>query len=275
MSFVAPVISVAMGVYNVECTLVEAVNSIKKQSFTNFELILCDDGSTDSTLSLCRRLAAEDSRIRVLANERNLGLNYTLNRCLAEARGEFYARMDGDDTCSPERFDKLLAALENNPDIAVVSSWMTCFDEQGSFATIRTKPKPEARDFAHGSPFIHAAAIMRTSVLRRLGGYGTEPWLRRSQDYHLWFRLYAAGYRGINIQESLYQMRDNRDAARRRTFQVRLNTARIMFWGFRLLKLPVWSYPRIARPLLLGLMPQWLYQPLRQRYRSFVSNRDT
>lgn len=258
----APRVTIAMPVYNSATTLTEAVISILSQTYKDFELIICDDGSTDETLTIASKLADGDSRVIILKNPKNFGLNVSLNNCLEITRGEFYARMDGDDISMPDRLEKLVAALDTNQDISLVSSWMTCFDEQGDWCEIKTKPAPVKNDFIYGTPFIHAPCMIRTSVLRRLGGYGTDSWLRRSQDYHLWFRLYAAGYSGINLQEQLYRMRNSREAASRRSLRTRLMEARIMWFGFRLLQLSPWHYIRILRPILLGLMPNWIYARL-------------
>ena len=103
-----PLISVLMGVYNCADTLEEAVQCMIDQSYTNWELIMCDDCSTDNTLQVALSLASKDSRIRVLRNEENQTLAPTLNKCLDVAQGEYIARMDGDDICPPERFEKEL-----------------------------------------------------------------------------------------------------------------------------------------------------------------------
>ena len=88
-----------MGIYNCATTLEHAVASIQNQTYTNWELILCEDGSSDNTYEIALKLAANDSRIILLRNEQNMGLNATLNRCLAVATGDYIARMDGDDDC--------------------------------------------------------------------------------------------------------------------------------------------------------------------------------
>lgn len=264
----APRVSIAVGIYNCATTLAEAVDSILAQTYTDWEMLLCDDGSTDDTLKIALEYSRKDPRIRVLRNPSNLGLNHSLNHCLREARGEFYARMDGDDISTPDRLAKLVAALDANTGVALVSSWMSCFDELGDWGLVKTKAAPTEADFVNGTPFCHAPCMVRTAVMRELSGYGTEPWLRRSQDYHLWFRLYAAGYHGINLQEPLYRMRNSREASVRRTLRTRMMEARIMWFGFRLLGFAPWHYLRIARPILLGLMPGWLYERLHRWKRS-------
>ena len=105
-------ISVLMGIYNCAATLPEAIDCILAQTESSWELILCDDGSADDTYAVAQSYAEKYAdQIVLLKNDKNMGLNYTLNRCLAAAKGEFVARMDGDDLCSPDRFQKELAAL--------------------------------------------------------------------------------------------------------------------------------------------------------------------
>ena len=103
-----PKISVIMGVYNCASTLPEAIASIQKQTITNWEFIICDDGSNDDTWRIADDFRENDDRIVLLKNEKNLGLNATLNKCLSVARGQYIARMDGDDICAPARFEKEL-----------------------------------------------------------------------------------------------------------------------------------------------------------------------
>ena len=107
----APKISVLMGIYNCAQTLPAAIDSILAQTEKDWELILCDDGSQDDTCLVAERYRQQyPEKIVLLKNERNMGLNATLNRCLKAARGEFIARMGGDDLCERERFRKQLAA---------------------------------------------------------------------------------------------------------------------------------------------------------------------
>ena len=111
-----------MGIYNCAGTLPQAVAAIQNQTYSNWELILCDDGSTDNTYGVAQHLAETDSRIILLRNAHNLGLNQTLNNCLAAATGSYIARMDGDDDCLPDRFEKQVALLETHPEFQITSS---------------------------------------------------------------------------------------------------------------------------------------------------------
>lgn len=260
-----PRVSVAMPIYNCQETLADAVGSILGQTYRDFELILCDDGSSDGTFSLATSLARNDNRIIVLKNERNQGLNISLNRCMEHARGEFYARMDGDDTCVPGRLAKLVEFLGNNPEIALVSSWMRAFDKKGFWGEIRTVARPTKHDFLKGSPFAHAPCMMRIKVLRELGGYGTSANLRRGQDLDLWIRMYAAGHKGANIEEFLYNMRDDASAASRRNLKARISDAKILLNGYRRLGISPVFWLWALRPILVGLVPSAIYRALRRR----------
>lgn len=260
-----PRVSVLMGIYNCSHTLEEAVDSIRNQTFTDWELILCDDGSTDDTLAKAEALAKNDSRIRIIRNSKNLGLARTLDHCASVAFGEYFARMDGDDRCSPDRFAKLVRALDTHPEIAVVSSWMCSFDERGPWGIVRTKEYPVPRDFLNGSPIIHAPCMMRRTPFEAVGGYGSEAWLIRAEDYYLWFKFYANGYRALNLQEVLYSMRDDRMAQGRRTLRSRINETIVRWKGFKMLGLPWLQRLWAVRPLLVWATPSLFYRWLHHR----------
>ena len=109
-----PSVSVIMGIYNCADTLNEAIDSILNQTFRDWELIMCDDGSQDNTYELAQQYVQRyPEQIVLLKNEKNMGLNHTLNRCLQAASGEYIARMDADDLCSRDRFETEINVLKN------------------------------------------------------------------------------------------------------------------------------------------------------------------
>ena len=258
-----PLISVLMGVYNCEKTLDESLSCLLEQTEPRWELVICDDGSVDGTAEVIRAWQRRfPDRITFLQNEENQGLSRTLNHCLRRARGVYAARMDGDDRCSPDRFEKELKILEEHPDLAVVSTDMLCFDENGVWGRSIYPTNPQPADLVHGVPFCHAACMVRTEVLRSLNGYSEEDRFERVEDYELWTRLYAAGWRGTNLHEGLYQMRDDRNAASRRKWKYRLNEARVRLLAVERLSLPKWMAVYALRPLILGLVPARLQSSL-------------
>lgn len=260
-------ISVLMGIYHCANTLPEAIDSILEQTYTDWELILCDDGSTDDTYAVAdsyRRRFPE--KIVLLKNERNMGLNYTLNRCLEQAKGSYIARMDGDDVSLPQRFEKELAALQAEPEIAVVSCPMIHFDETGDYAKGRCSSEyPGAELLVHGPVHCHAPCMVRAEVMRSVGGYSVDKRLLRVEDWHLWLKIYAAGGRGKNLTEPLYKMRDDRQAASRRKFRYRLNEAHVAAMAVKELGLPKWKYVFVLRPILVGLLPGPVYRYLHRK----------
>lgn len=261
-----PEISVLMGIYNCAHTLPEAIDCILAQTHTDWELILCDDGSSDDTYQVARIYADRyPNQIRLFRNESNQGLNYTLNRCLHASSGRYIARMDGDDRCSPSRFQQELDVLSNEPEISIVSTDMEFFDGTGVWGRISHPEYPRKQDFVYGSPFCHAPCMVRREAYEAVGGYSVGEHLLRVEDYHLWLKMYVAGFKGKNIHQSLYQMRDDRNAYRRRKFCYRINEAYVRGLAVKELKLPIQNYLYVLRPIVVGLMPNFLYDFLHKR----------
>lgn len=252
-------ISVLMGIYNCAPTLVEALDSLYAQTYQYFKVILCEDGSTDDTYDVAQRYAAKHDNILLLRNERNMGLNYTLNRCLEHADTEYVARMDGDDISLPERFETEIHFLDTHPEYSLVSCSMIHFDENGDYRTEIARGEIKKEDFIHGSPVNHAPCMIRTKALEDVGGYCVDNKLLRVEDYHLWFKLFSAGHKMYMLNAPLYKMRDDRDAYKRRTFKNRLNEAYVMHIGFKMIHLPWYSQVFALRPILVHLAPNFVY----------------
>lgn len=255
-------ISILIGVYNCASTLVEALDSLYAQTYQDFKIILCEDGSTDDTYAVAKEYAEKHDNIVLLRNEKNMGLNYTLNRCIEHADTEYCARMDGDDISLPTRFEKEIEFLDKNTEYAVVSTPMIYFDERGEFRRGKGKGEIVVRDFVHGSPICHAPCMYRTAVIKDVGGYSIDDRLLRVEDFHLWCKLFAAGYKLYMLDDCLYKMRDDRDAYRRRTFRARLNEAYARHVGYHMIGLPVYYQLFVVRPILVGLLPRWIYNIL-------------
>lgn len=256
-----PKVSVIMGIYNCEKTLEESIKSIINQTYPNWELIMCDDGSTDDTYQIAKKYSEKYSNIILIQNESNKGLNYTLNHCLNYATGKYIARQDGDDLSLPDRFEKQVNILEST-NYGVVSSAMIYFDEQGEWGQGNPVQVPTKLDFINESPICHAPCMVRKEIFDEVSGYSDSKYLLRVEDYHLWFKIYAKGYKAFNIKEPLYKMFDGRDAFNRRKFKYRINEMYVKFIGFRMLDMPIKYYPYILRPIIVGLLPKSIYMKL-------------
>ena len=256
-----PTISIISGIYNCGETLGDAIDSIINQSNSDWEWILCDDASSDNTFSVAKKYADKyPNKFVLLKNEKNKGLNYTLNRCLEYANGRYIARMDGDDICLPTRLEEELKVLESNKDISIVSTDMEFFDETGVWGRISHPEYPQNKDLMRGTIFCHAPCMIRKEALDSVGGYSVDKRLIRVEDYHLWVKLYSKGFRGKNINHVLYQMRDDRNAYKRRKFRYRINEAYVHIIAVKMLKLPLTGYIYALRPIIVGLLPESVYK---------------
>lgn len=265
---VKPKISVIMGIYNCANTLEEALDSLLSQTYQDFEVIMCDDASQDNTVEVATRYVSKfPNKFILLRNDCNLGLNKSLNKCLKIAKGEYIARMDGDDISLPTRFEKEVNALYSYPEFAVVSTPMIYFDETGDWKIGKAIEFPEKKDFIHHSPFFcHAPCMVRKSVFLEVDGYSEDDRTLRFEDCHLWYKIYAHGYKGFNLMEPLYKMRDDSKAYSRRTLKSRMNAIYVKSVGFKMLKMPWYMYVYVLesfiKNLILGIIPQKLYMKL-------------
>jgi glycosyltransferase involved in cell wall biosynthesis len=173
-----PRVSVVTPVYNGERFLGAAIESILQQTFTDFEYILVDDASTDSSPQIVDRYAARDPRIVVMHNSRRLTTSGALNRALTLARGKYVANLDADDLALPERLARQVAYLDANPDVGVVGAQAQGFP---------TTPELSRWQIFFKSPVLHSAATMRHSLVLQVGGYSVSGWY--ANDYVLFADL--------------------------------------------------------------------------------------
>lgn len=254
-------ISVIMGIYNCADTLDGALKCIVNQTYTDWEVIMCDDCSEDDTICIAEKYVnLYPGKFVLLKNEENKGLNYTLNRCLEKAKGEYIARMDGDDLCVQERFQKEVDFLDRYPDIAIVSSDMQFFDDNGIWGQTHVKEHPTKKNFLRSTPFCHAACMVRKKAYMDVEGYSVQKGLLRVEDYHLWVKMYAKGYRGGNICQPLYLMRDDRNAQRRRKLKYRFNEAFVKAYAIEALNLKRYNYIWCLVPIIKGIVPGIIYK---------------
>lgn len=201
----APLISVAMPVYNGAAHLADAIDSVLRQSCADFELIIIDDGSTDDSLQVLRAFEQQDRRIRLVARE-NRNLATTLNDIIALARGTWIARMDQDDIALPGRFERQLACLrETGADIC--GSWVKLFG--ASDTRVLTYPASDAAikmELLFASPFAHPTVMMRADLAKNLPY--DKAW-EKCEDYELWERAANAGWTMSNVQEVLLMYRQH------------------------------------------------------------------
>ena len=200
-----PTASVIMCAYNEERFLIQAVGSILGQTWRDLELIVVDDGSSDSTPEILRRI--DDDRVRVL-RQPNRGLAAARNHGIGYARGDFITFMDGDDLCDPRRIEKQIRFLMTNTDLDGVGTWETVVDKHGvplESTSLLCDPADIRREYREGRMGLNGAAVMiRSDVLREVGGFRVA--MRLAQDFDLWLRV-TERYEIACIPEHLYTYR--------------------------------------------------------------------
>ena len=259
-------VSVIMAAYNAEETIEAAIRSILLQTHDNFELIICDDASTDNTWRLMRSLADEDSRIRLIRQEKNRGSAVARNRCLLQAQGEYIAIMDADDLCSENRLAVQVSFLEKHREVAFVGLLGEVFHNIPGDCS-KCYPyvaKPAAKDFLMTLPFVHASLMFRSTAIGR--GYPEERQALRSEDYAFLMERYAAGLRGENTTDAVYYIREDADTFKRRKYRYRLTEVGVKWKGFSALGLMPKGILFAIKPLIVGLVPPKILERLKGKY---------
>jgi len=202
-----PLVSIGMPVCNCQATLRSALNSLLAQTYSNWELLLMDDGSSDESLKIAKQFS--DPRIKICSDGKFRGLIKRLNQAIDLSCGEYFARMDGDDVAYPERLEKQVSYLEEHPDVDLLGAWVMVFGRAGMPLGKRANPEPHAaicaKPFA-GFPIAHPTYIGRIEWFRR---YGYRQEALRCEDQDLLLRSYLSS-KFANLPEILLGYREEK-----------------------------------------------------------------
>ncbi|MCL4352883.1 MAG: glycosyltransferase [Patescibacteria group bacterium] len=199
-----PKVSVLLPVYNCEKFVAEAVESIFQQTFSDFEFLIINDGSTDQTLKILHSFA--DPRLRIYSNKKNLGIVSSLNKGIEIARGQYIVRMDADDVSLPERIEMQVAYMDQNPNIGVCGTWFRTIGEKaGRLKTYPVEPDEVKCALLFGCPIAHPTTILRKTVLDQ-NHLKYNPTFLQAEDIEFWVR--CSKYTQLaNIPRVLFQHR--------------------------------------------------------------------
>ncbi len=178
MDKASPLVTIAMPVYNCQRTVARSIRSVLAQTFADWELIIVDDGSTDETLNIVKSFS--DPRIRVCSHDRNKGIAPRLNESIGLSRGRYYARMDGDDVCYPQRLERQLTFLGLHPEVDLIGSFMMIFGKNG--VPLGKRP----RDPRHNT---YGGTLLKSIPLAHPTFFGHTEWFRRNR-YSEWAKLF-------------------------------------------------------------------------------------
>lgn len=265
-----PRVSIIMGAYNVSAIPVfeAAIESVLHQTMEEFELIICDDGSTDQTWETLNKFAKRDARIKLLQNMENKGLAATLNHCLKYVRGDLIARQDADDFSRLDRLQKQAEFLELHPEVGFVGSNVKLWDEKGVWGERIFPTYPQPEDFLYTMPFVHGALMFRKDALMVVNGYRVAKETRRAEDYDMLMRMYSQGIRGANLSEFLYEFCENHATQKRRKYCYRIDEAVVRWKGFWGLGLMPKGIAYVVKPLIAGMLPASVLREIK-KYRNY------
>lgn len=252
-----PKISIIMSVKNGEKDLPISITSILNQSIDDWEFIICDDGSTDNTLSILKSYNQNDNRFIILHNEISRGLAFSLNRCIEVAKSNILARQDADDSSESTRLERQYKFVMEHPEYAIVGTcWYNVFSD-GSKAKNPVKEIPSAMDQVKGGLYMHPSWMMRKDLIKKVGYYTVNKYTLRSQDYHLVMKVLGAGMKLYNIQDYLYNYTaDTNTMKRSRNWKRVIGLMWIRWDAYRRNHLPFWCYAYIFKPVITNLIPQ-------------------
>lgn len=268
-----PLVTVLMPVYNAERFLRQAIQSVLSQTFTDFELLIINDGSTDNSVTIIQSF--HDQRIRLVHNEKNSGVIDTLNKGIALAKGMYIARMDADDYSLASRFEKQVNYLQQHKTVAVLATriiQVNADDEnlgEWDDDIQNTSPEQIFKTLAKTNCIAHPTVMMRTEVMR---SYTYHKKQKGSEDWDLWMRLASDGYRIDKLPEVLLRYRLHAASVtavhnREISIEKKINRVRIIFLKERLQKFRLSKFElavliaivrTAARHVKINLLPRWL-----------------
>ena len=250
----SPKISVIMSIFDQDVFLEDAIKSILNQTYNNFELLIIDDCSTDNSLKIINSF--NDTRIKIYQNKKRIGLSKNLNFLINKSRGDYIARMDGDDISLASRLEKQIAFLNKNPQVVLVGCWATIINQHGKEVgklQYLINYQDIKRTILSYNPFIHPSICFRKEIIQEIGGYDEQ--LFYCQDYDLFLRL-AARYSCMNIPEFLFKFRWLPDFTKQK--EQHLTALKIRFkainnYGYNKLEII-----KLVRPFVFYLIPTFI-----------------
>ena len=246
-----------MSVHNGEKFLEKSILSILRQTYDDFEFIIVDDGSNDSTAAILNTF--KDPRLTLLTNIKNIGLTRSLNKALARSRGTYIARMDADDISKPERLKSQLSYLEKNSALALVGCWGKLIDSKGKIIGEKTNPQSHNDIFNRimfHNPFIHPSVMFRKKIIKKLGMYDEK--LDGAEDYDFFLRI-AKSYEVQNIPKFLIYYRIVKEGVSwNKTKKVECSTLKAKIKAIYIYGYPLWYSISILKGIIMYMVPTFI-----------------
>ncbi|MDH6366292.1 MULTISPECIES: glycosyltransferase family 2 protein [unclassified Breznakia] len=258
-------VSIVMAAYNAAEFIEDAINSIKNQSYRNWELIVCDDNSSDHTLKILKSYEVEDDRIKILHNDINMKQSATRNNCIEKATGEYIMVHDSDDIMEIDKIKNQVRFLHENESIDFVCCDSYIFNSNGRKGAFHRNSFPSSKEVIRNKAFTYCTMLAKSSCIREVGGYTVSDITKTGEDYDLICKMYMSGYTGANITEVLHGYRVNDDSYKRRKYKCYIDETKVFFkflkqgW-FKNFDIPYYNMVYLIAPLLKGLVPWKIVQ---------------
>lgn len=226
----SPLVTISSAFYNTGPALLDMIKSVFAQTFTDWELLLINDGSTDESLAVVE--SVDDPRVRIYSNDRNRGRSFSLNRITELARGKYIARMDSDDLCSPTRMEKQVNLLESNPQLDAVSAGVIYLDKEDNPVgdmTCPTEHNDICRTPWRSFHLVHGALIAKKAYFQKTPYREDIP---IAVDFNMFLRSYQSS-RFENVQEPLYYYRLDNSFNLKKQFAARKYSAAFLYDYYR------------------------------------------
>ncbi|WP_313356473.1 glycosyltransferase [Microbacterium sp.] len=250
-----------MAEYNTDPShLWQAINSLAGQTFTDFELLIVDDGGRNDLKRIVREFP--NIRIRIIGDGTNRGFTGALNYGLATIETEYLARMDTDDWAESNYLERLWISVQEFPEFDVISACAREFSEDQSSMILGVPGEKTRRDIMRGSTPIHPASIMRREAINLVGGY---PDYKRAEDLALWCELILAGRRLYMIPDVLLNYRVNRQDFQKRRLRHRAGEIRARLYYYPLMGARPREYLKVLKSIVSGALPIDLVRLIRKR----------
>ncbi len=250
-------VSILLPTYNGAKTIARAIESVLSQTHTAWELLVIDDGSSDGTAQVVKKYVDTDSRVRYIKNERNLGIQKTLNRGLKEAKGEYIARIDDDDFwIIPYKLSAQYAYMQLHPGCVLVGTGVVVYSEDTQELFRYILPESDAdirKNILSKNCFTHATVLFSKQAAQECGGYGEGEETKHVEDYDLWLRLGTKGsMNNLPLYAVGFTLRAGSTSGKNKTEQFKKDIA--------LTRKYKTNYPGYTRAIIRGTLRSWLYQ---------------
>lgn len=246
-----PKISVIMSEYNTPPDYLRAsIESILSQTFKDIEIIIVDDCGKNDLDSITEEY--KDKRIRVIKNNKNIGLVESLNKAITASKADILARMDTDDIADENRLEKQYNFMIDHDEYSVVGTLANEFSKNSTMGVLGKPGEKTAKSLAYGDSIIHPSVMMRKKDIQSVGGYKNY---KRAEDLSLWFELVMKGFRLFVIDRVLLNYRVNEEDYSKRKFKTRGGEIKARLHYYHLTKAPVLAYLVIIKSIVSSILP--------------------